>query len=85
MKKNYASLLNQITELYIRALSQMYFWDSRCDDEKGGDNEKVYCDIRNQYAHEAAAYSNILTNEVSQEDIEDMHRTAKQMANLPVD
>lgn len=85
MKKNYASLLNQITEMYIKALAQMYYWDTRCDDEKDGDNAKVYCDIRNRYAHEASAYFNILNNEVSQDDIEDMHRTAKQTANLPVD
>lgn len=85
MKKNYASLLNQITELYIKALSQMYFWDSRCDNEKDGDNAQFYCSIRNEYAHKAAAYFDILSDEVSQDDIEDMHRTAKQTANLPVD
>lgn len=76
MKKNYESLLSQITELYIKAKEQVFYWDKRCDDEKGEDIVEIYCNIRNAYAHEAAAYFKILRKEVLQEDIENMHETA---------
>lgn len=67
IKNTFGGLLNVIETQYINNVTDMTYWDKRCDEEP---TNLIYCEIRNKAAERANVLYGVLATVLEPDEIQ---------------